>query len=83
MRELVLAPIGMSHSTYEEPLSPARAATAATACDESGKSGTAAHFVEPNAAAGGLWTTAVALYFTGDRKEVGGYAACDRGCWPE
>ena len=60
MRELVLAPIGMSHSTYETSLSPARAATAATAYDESGTSGTAAaHFVEPNAAAGGLWTTAI------------------------
>lgn len=59
MNELVLAPIGMTHSTYEAPLSPAKATTAATAYDESGTSGTAAaHFVEPNAAAGGLWTTA-------------------------
>jgi CubicO group peptidase (beta-lactamase class C family) len=59
MKELVLAPIGMSQSTYEAPLSPVKAATAATAYDESGTSGTtAAHFVEPNAAAGGLWTTA-------------------------
>ena len=59
MRELVLAPIGMSHSTFEAPLSPAKAATAAAAYDESGTNGTAAaHFVEPNAAAGGLWTTA-------------------------
>ncbi len=59
MKELVLAPIGMSQSTFEAPLSPAKAATAATAYDESGTSGiAAAHFVEPNAAAGGLWTTA-------------------------
>jgi CubicO group peptidase (beta-lactamase class C family) len=59
MEELVLAPIGMSESTYEAPLSPAKAATAATAYDESGTSGyAAAHIVEPNAAAGGLWTTA-------------------------
>jgi CubicO group peptidase (beta-lactamase class C family) len=59
MRDLVLAPIGMSHSTYEAPLSPAKAASAATAYDEGGTSGIAAgHFVEPNAAAGGLWTTA-------------------------
>src|SRR5581483_5502592 len=59
MRELVLAPIGMDHSTFQAPLSPAKAATAATAYDEGGASGTApSHFVEPNAAAGGLWTTA-------------------------
>ena len=59
MKELVLAPIGMIQSTFEAPLSPAKAATAATAYDESGTSGiAAAHFVEPNAAAGGLWTTA-------------------------
>ena len=59
MRELVLAPIGMGHSTFQAPLSPAKAATATTAYDESGTRGTAAkHFVEPNAAAGGLWTTA-------------------------
>jgi len=60
MKELVLAPIGMSQSTYEAPLAPAKAATAATAYDENGKSGiAAAHFVEPDAAAGGLWTTAI------------------------
>ncbi len=59
MRDLVLAPIGMNHSTYEAPLSAAKAASAATAYDEGGTSGIAAgHFVEPNAAAGGLWTTA-------------------------
>jgi CubicO group peptidase (beta-lactamase class C family) len=59
MKELVLAPIGMSQSTYEAPLSPAKAATAATAYDESGTNGYApARIVEPNAAAGGLWTTA-------------------------
>jgi CubicO group peptidase (beta-lactamase class C family) len=59
MTELVLAPIGMGHSTFQAPLSPAKAATATMAYDESGTRGTAAkHFVEPNAAAGGLWTTA-------------------------
>ena len=59
MKELVLAPIGMSQSTYEAPLAPAKAATAATAYDERGTSGiAAAHFVEPDAAAGGLWSTA-------------------------
>ena len=60
MEELVLAPIGMSQSTFLAPLPPVKAANAATAYDESGTSGiAAAHFVEPNAAAGGLWTTAI------------------------
>src|SRR5581483_10078179 len=59
MKELVLAPIGMSQSTFEAPLSPAKAETAATAYEENGTTGyAAAHIVEPNAAAGGLWTTA-------------------------
>jgi len=59
MKELVLTPIGMSQSTYEAPLPPAKAAIAATAYNESGTTGYApAHIVEPNAAAGGLWTTA-------------------------
>jgi CubicO group peptidase (beta-lactamase class C family) len=59
MEELVLAPIGMSQSTFVAPLPPAKAAIAATGYDESGGNGIApAHFVEPNAAAGGLWTTA-------------------------
>ena len=42
MKELVLAPIGMGHSTFQAPLSPAKAATATTAYDESGTRGTAA-----------------------------------------
>jgi len=60
MKELVLAPMGMEQSTFEAPLSPAKAAAAATAYDENGTTGyPAAHIVEPNAAAGGLWTTAI------------------------
>ena len=59
MKELVLAPLGMSQSTFMAPLPPVEAANAATGYAEDGTSGTAtAHFVEPNAAAGGLWTTA-------------------------
>jgi CubicO group peptidase (beta-lactamase class C family) len=59
MRALVLAPIGMNDSTFATALSAEKAAMAATAYDENGTSGTAAdHFVEANAAAGGLWTTA-------------------------
>ncbi|WP_263351301.1 serine hydrolase [Acidicapsa acidisoli] len=60
MKELVLTPIGMNNSTFKAPLSPEEAATAATAYDEGGTNGYApAQIVEPNAAAGGLWTTAI------------------------
>jgi CubicO group peptidase (beta-lactamase class C family) len=60
MSELVLKPIGMNDSTFQAPLPPAKAATAASSYDENGAGGyPAAHFVEPNAAAGGLWTTAI------------------------
>lgn len=59
MEELVLAPLGMNQSTFAAPLPPDRAANAATGYGEDGTTGTApTHFVEPNAAAGGLWTTA-------------------------
>ena len=60
MEDLVLAPLGMSQSTFRAPLLPVEAANAATGYTEDGTSGSApAHFVEPNAAAGGLWTTAI------------------------
>jgi CubicO group peptidase (beta-lactamase class C family) len=59
MKELVLEPLGMTQSTFAAPLPPAEAANAATSYGDDETSGTApAHFVEPNAAAGGLWTTA-------------------------
>jgi CubicO group peptidase (beta-lactamase class C family) len=60
MQEMVLAPLRMTQSTFAAPLPPDRAKDAATAYGDDGKTGTApTHFVEPNAAAGGLWTTAV------------------------
>jgi CubicO group peptidase (beta-lactamase class C family) len=59
MKQLVLTPVGMNDSTFEAPLSAAKAATAATAYDESATNGyPPEHIVEPNAAAGGLWTSA-------------------------
>lgn len=79
MEELVLAPIGMSQSTYEAPLSPEKAATAAMVYDENGTTGyAAAHFVEPNAAAGGLWTTATdyAKFVIELEKEYAGESHC-------
>lgn len=58
MKHAVLDPIGMKESTFDLPLSPAWASRGATGYWEDGKSGVSpAKFVEPNLAAGGLWTT--------------------------
>jgi CubicO group peptidase (beta-lactamase class C family) len=59
MDELVLVPLGMTRSTFAAPLPPDETANAATGYAEDGTAVTApGHFVEPNTAAGGLWTTA-------------------------
>ena len=57
MSEAVLGPVGMSHSTYEQPLPPARAAQTASGYypDRSAVSGQ--WHVYPEMAAAGLWTT--------------------------
>jgi CubicO group peptidase (beta-lactamase class C family) len=58
MRRLVLGPAGMAHSTYENPLPPARWAEAATG-HEKPDTPVPGHFhVYPEMAAAGLWTTA-------------------------
>jgi CubicO group peptidase (beta-lactamase class C family) len=57
MRETVLQPLGLSHSTYEQPLSPARAASAATGTRADGTSVDGRWHVYPEMAAAGLWTT--------------------------
>jgi CubicO group peptidase (beta-lactamase class C family) len=58
LREWVLAPIGMAHSAYEQPLSAARDKTAARAHDRTGAARDAKWHVYPELAAAGLWTTA-------------------------
>jgi CubicO group peptidase (beta-lactamase class C family) len=58
MRDAVLAPIGMTHSAYEQPLSPERDKQAARAHDRSGNARDAKWHVYPELAAAGLWTTA-------------------------
>ena len=58
MRELVLGPLGMRDSTYEQPLSPNRAAHAATAHPWKGIPLTGRFHTYPEMAAAGLWTTA-------------------------
>jgi CubicO group peptidase (beta-lactamase class C family) len=57
LRELVLDPLGMKHSTYEQPLPPARARTAATGHRASGEPVKGKWHTYPEMAAAGLWTT--------------------------
>jgi CubicO group peptidase (beta-lactamase class C family) len=57
MHELVLAPLEMSNSRYEQPLSAASDANAARAHDRDGKARDAKWHVYPELEAAGLWTT--------------------------
>jgi CubicO group peptidase (beta-lactamase class C family) len=57
MRELVLDKIGMSDSSYEQPLPPARAAMTAGGTSMDGKAVPGRWHVYPEMAAAGLWTT--------------------------
>ncbi len=58
LRETVLAPIGMNHSAYEQPLSPERDRQAARGHDRTGAARDVKWHVYPELAAAGLWTTA-------------------------
>src|SRR5579872_919017 len=57
MREFVLDKIGMSDSSYEQPLPPARAATTAGGAYADGKPVHGKWHIYPEMAAAGLWTT--------------------------
>ena len=57
MRDTVLAPLGMRHSAYEQPLSAERDRNAARAHDRTGAARDAKWHVYPELAAAGLWTT--------------------------
>jgi CubicO group peptidase (beta-lactamase class C family) len=57
MQEVVLGPIGMTNSTYEQPLSAARDRRAARAHTGGGRAMDAKWHVYPELAAAGLWTT--------------------------
>jgi CubicO group peptidase (beta-lactamase class C family) len=57
MRDAVLAPIGMTNSTYEQPLPEKWHAQAAHAHNQKGQAGDAPWRVHPEHAAAGLWTT--------------------------
>ena len=57
MKETVLAPAGMTQSTYEQPLQEALLARAAVGYRSSGKPVEGRRYVYPEMAAAGLWTT--------------------------
>lgn len=57
MSDTVLQPLGMTNSTYEQPLPPAREALAATGYYANGKAVKGKWHVYPEMAAAGLWTT--------------------------
>jgi CubicO group peptidase (beta-lactamase class C family) len=57
LNELVLEPVGMTNSTYEQPLPPQRAANAARAHNGRGREMDAKWHVYPEQAPAGLWTT--------------------------
>ena len=61
MQDSVLGPIGMTNSSYEQPLPAARDAHAARAHDGQGKPMGPKWHVYPEQAAAGLWTTSVDL----------------------
>ncbi len=57
LRELVLDPLGLKHSTFEQPLPPARAANAASAHPFKARPLPGRWHVYTEMAAGGMWTT--------------------------
>ena len=57
MQELVLGPVGMTSSTYEQPIPAARAPEAAHAHKQDGKEIPGGWHVYPEMAPAGLWTT--------------------------
>jgi len=57
MKRLVLTPVGMTSSTYEQPLPQTRWAEAASGHDGEGAVIKGKWLIQPQMAAGGLWTT--------------------------
>jgi CubicO group peptidase (beta-lactamase class C family) len=61
LREDVLEPVGMTRSSFEQPISPANDRNAARAHDGQGSARGSKWHVYPEMAAAGLWTTATDL----------------------
>jgi CubicO group peptidase (beta-lactamase class C family) len=75
VHDTVLAPIGMKHSTYEQPL-PATMGPAATPYNADGTAVPGGAHTYPEMAAAGLWTTAsdLALYVMENQQSLVGKA---------
>ena len=76
MSELVLAPLGMKDSTFEQPLPTSRFAQAATGHNSRARPVPSKWHVYPELAAAGLWTTApdLARYLIAIQKAYAGQA---------
>lgn len=61
LQETVLGPIGMAHSTYEQPLPAARQKDVATPYQQNGTAVPGGAHTYPEMAAAGLWTTPIDL----------------------
>jgi CubicO group peptidase (beta-lactamase class C family) len=74
MRTTVLGPLGMTHSTYEQPLPAARQPDAATPYDQNGVAVVGGAHTYPEMAPAGLWTTPsdLARYAIGVQKALTG-----------
>ena len=74
MAETVLQPLGMTASTYEQPLPKDRAASSATGHHPNGKAIEGKWHVYPEMAAAGLWTTAsdLARFAIGIQQSLAG-----------
>ena len=74
MQATVLGPLGMTHSTYEQPLPAARQPDAATPYDRNGVAVVGGAHTYPEMAPAGLWTTAsdLARYAIGVQKALAG-----------
>ena len=74
MQATVLGPLGMTHSTYEQPLPAARQPDAATPYDQNGVAVVGGAHTYPEMAPAGLWTTPsdLARYAIGVQKALTG-----------
>jgi len=72
MQATVLGPLGMTHSTYEQPLPAARQPDAATPYDQNGVAVVGGAHTYPEMAPAGLWTTPsdLARYAMGVQKAL-------------
>lgn len=76
MQSVVLGPLGMRHSTYQQPLPAARMKEVAVSADVDGKAIAGGPHTYPEMAAAGLWTTPsdVALWIIEMQRSLKGQA---------